>query len=457
MQVCPEVGQVVSLRRLLPEAEIVGADDVWITGCTSDSRKCARASCSPHCREAAATAAISRPTPLPEAARRCLPERPIAELPVPSCVVPNPRESFARLCQALAGSPSRQLKLIGVTGTNGKTTTSCLIAGVLSAADHRVGVLGTLGYLDGRIVEESTHTTPPPERLASLLSRMVRNGCTHAVMEVSSHALDQSRVAGLEFDAACVTNVTHDHLDYHATLSEYRQAKAKIFDHLDIEGFAVLNADDPGSAEFSRRHAGPALTIGIDSPAEITAVPVEQFASEQTFLLDGRQRNRARADANDRPPSHLQLHGGGGGRIGLRNRTDHGRSRAGIDRARARPAGTDRVRAAVRRFCRFRPHARCTDRRVEDAAASDGGPADLRFRRRRPARQPEAAADGPSRRKSRQRRDPHERQSASRRPAGDFPRRARRIGQPRHGPSDSRSHRRRSTARSAWPSPAIAC
>ncbi len=285
MQVCPELGQVVSLRRLLPEAEIIGADDVHISGCTSDSRQL---------REGELFAALpgsrcdGRDFAADAVARGCaavLAERPIAELPVPSCVVPNPHESFARLCQLLAGSPSRHLKLIGVTGTNGKTTTSCLIAGVLSAADHRVGVLGTLGYLDGRIVEESTHTTPPPERLASLLSRMVRNGCTHAVMEVSSHALDQSRVAGLEFDAACVTNVTRDHLDYHATLSDYRQAKAKIFDHLNIEGFAVLNADDPGSAEFLRRHAGPALTIGIDSPAEITAVPVEQFASEQTFLL----------------------------------------------------------------------------------------------------------------------------------------------------------------------------
>jgi UDP-N-acetylmuramoyl-L-alanyl-D-glutamate--2,6-diaminopimelate ligase len=285
MQVCPELGQVVSLRRLLPEAEILGADDVCITGCTSDSRQV---------REGELFAALTGSSrdghdfAADAVARGCaivLAERPIPELPVPSCVVPNPRESFARLCQALAGCPSRQLKLIGVTGTNGKTTTSCLIAGVLSEAGHHVGVLGTLGYLDGRIVEESTHTTPPPERLASLLSRMVGNGCTHAVMEVSSHALDQSRVAGLEFDAACVTNVTHDHLDYHATLSEYRQAKAKIFDHLGIEGFAVLNADDPGSAEFLRRHDGPALTIGIDSPAEITAVPVEQFTSEQTFLL----------------------------------------------------------------------------------------------------------------------------------------------------------------------------
>jgi UDP-N-acetylmuramoyl-L-alanyl-D-glutamate--2,6-diaminopimelate ligase len=285
MQVCPELGQVVSLRRLLPEAEIIGGDDVWITGCSSDSRQV---------REGELFAALAgsrcdgRDFAADAVARGCaavLAERPVAELSVPTCVVPNPRESFARLCQTLAGCPSRQLKIIGVTGTNGKTTTSCLIAGVLSAANHRVGVLGTLGYLDGRVVEESTHTTPPPERLASLLSRMVGNGCTHAVMEVSSHALDQSRVAGLEFDAACVTNVTHDHLDYHTTLSEYRQTKAKIFDHLNIEGFAVLNADDPGSAEFLRHHAGPALTIGIDAPAEITAVPVERFTSEQTFLL----------------------------------------------------------------------------------------------------------------------------------------------------------------------------
>ncbi|MFZ1933601.1 MAG: UDP-N-acetylmuramoyl-L-alanyl-D-glutamate--2,6-diaminopimelate ligase [Thermoguttaceae bacterium] len=285
MQVCPELGQVVSLRRLLPEAEIVGGDDAWITGCSSDSRQV---------REGELFAALAgsrcdgHDFAADAVARGCaavLADRPITELSVPSCVVPNPRESFARLCQTLAGCPSRQLKMIGITGTNGKTTTSCLIAGVLSAADYRVGVLGTLGYLDGRIVEESTHTTPPPERLAALLARMVHNGCTHAVMEVSSHALDQSRVAGLEFDAACVTNVTHDHLDYHATLSEYRRAKAKIFDYLNIDGFAVFNADDPGSAELVRRHAGPALTVGIDSPAEVTAVPVEQFTSEQTFLL----------------------------------------------------------------------------------------------------------------------------------------------------------------------------
>lgn len=285
MQVCPDLGQFVSLRRLLPEAVIIGADDIAVSGCACDSRQI---------RGGELFAALvgrnhdGHDHIADAAARGCaavLSERPGPESTLPWCIVPDAREAYARVCQTLAGNPSQQLKLIGVTGTNGKTTTSCLIAGVLKAAGYGVGVLGTLGYLDGRIVEPASHTTPPPDRLAGLLSRMVRNGCSHAVMEVSSHALDQSRVAGMSFDAACVTNVTHDHLDYHANLHDYRLAKAKLFDHLAGEGFAVLNADDPGSAGYLRRLNGPVLTVAIDAAAEIMATPFEQFLSEQTFLL----------------------------------------------------------------------------------------------------------------------------------------------------------------------------
>lgn len=285
MQVCPDLGQFVSLRRLLPEAVILGADDIAVSGCACDSRQI---------RGGELFAALvgrnhdGHDHIADATSRGCaaiLSERPTPESALPWCIVPNAREAYARVCQTLAGNPSQQLKLIGVTGTNGKTTTSCLIAGVLKAAGYGVGVLGTLGYLDGRIVEPASHTTPPPDRLAGLLSRMVRNGCSHAVMEVSSHALDQSRVAGMPFDAACVTNVTHDHLDYHASLRDYRLAKAKLFDHLTGEGFAILNADDPGSASYLRRLNGPVLTVAIDAAAEITATPIEQCLSQQTFLL----------------------------------------------------------------------------------------------------------------------------------------------------------------------------
>ena len=212
-------------------------------------------------------------------------ERPPEGLSVPCGVVPHVHHAYGRLCQALAGNPSRQLKLIGVTGTNGKTTTSCLIASVMLKGGYRVGVAGTLGYFDGAEVEPATHTTPPADVLAPLLARMVANECSHAAMEVSSHALDQGRMAGVTLDVACVTNVGSDHLNYHGTLNDYRLAKARILDYLAPEGFAVVNADDPVAAGYLRHFQGPALTIGIDNPAEITAAPVEQFPSEQTFLL----------------------------------------------------------------------------------------------------------------------------------------------------------------------------
>jgi UDP-N-acetylmuramoyl-L-alanyl-D-glutamate--2,6-diaminopimelate ligase len=285
VQVCSTVGRSISLRALLPEAEFLGTDDIAVSSCACDSRQLkpgelfAALVGSRYDGHQFAAEAVAR------GASAILSERPLAELGVPNCVVPNARDAMGRICQALAGNPSYRLKLIGVTGTNGKTTTSCLIAGVLTTAGYRVGILGTLGYCDGQVVEPATHTTPPAGPLAGLLARMAANQCSHAVMEVSSHALAQSRVAGLRFDAACVTNVSRDHLDYHPSLQDYRAVKSRLFDHLALEGFAVVNADDPVAAGYLCRLQSPALTVGIRSPAEITATPVEEFLSEQTFLL----------------------------------------------------------------------------------------------------------------------------------------------------------------------------
>ena len=179
---------------------------------------------------------------------------------------------------------SDQLRIIGVTGRNGKTTTSCLIAGVLAHAGHKVGLLSELGYFDGEDVEYAPEATPQPDRLATLLARMVRNGCSHAVMNVSNRALAQSLDAGVCYDAACVTNVARDHLG-DITPMDYRPAGSRLFDHLRDEAFVVLNVDDPLAPGYLRQIDGPALTVGIDSPAEITGTPLEQFPSEQTFLI----------------------------------------------------------------------------------------------------------------------------------------------------------------------------
>jgi UDP-N-acetylmuramoyl-L-alanyl-D-glutamate--2,6-diaminopimelate ligase len=212
-------------------------------------------------------------------------ERPLRLEGVPQCLVPDSHDAFGRLCQALAGNPSQRLKVVGVTGTNGKTTTSSLIASVLSTAGCRVGTLGTLGYCDSIESATAVLTTPSAPELASWLARMDANGCSHAVMEVSSHALSQSRVAGIEFDMACVSNVRLDHLDYHLTVDEYRRAKQRLFEHLAADGLVVLNVDDPVAASFSSVLHGPVLTVGLAQPAELMATVIERLSSEQTFLL----------------------------------------------------------------------------------------------------------------------------------------------------------------------------
>ena len=275
----------VSLKRLCPGARFFGAADIDVTAVSADSRSVESGDLfaalvgnqtdgHDHVTEA-----------LSGGAGAVLAERFVPTRGKPLCVVPDTRVAFARLCQALADHPSRRLKVIGVTGTNGKTSTSWLIRGILEAAGYRTGLLGTLEYSDGHRVETASLTTPPAPVLADWLGRMEDAGCSHAVIEVSSHALAQARIAGIELHAACVTNVRRDHLDFHNTLANYRRAKADIFNHLAADGFAVLNADDPVAAGFVDLVAGPALTVGMRSPAEVTAQVIDRRQSEQTFLL----------------------------------------------------------------------------------------------------------------------------------------------------------------------------
>ena len=285
MQSCPEGTCRIRLRQVLPEAEFVGADDVEVGGCSRDSRQVQQGELF---AALPGSQADGHDFAVQAAARGCaaiLAQRPLVGLSIPVCYVPDSREAFGRVCQALAGNPSGQLKVIGVTGTNGKTTTTHLIASILATAGLKSGLMGTLGSFDGEEFQPSSMTTAPPEMLALWLSRMIRNGCSHAVLEVSSHALDQARIAGIGLDAACVTNVQRDHLDYHHTIRDYRLSKSRLLDYLAGDGFAVLNADDPTSATYLSRLTAPVLTIGIRSAAEITGSLLERCPSEQTFLL----------------------------------------------------------------------------------------------------------------------------------------------------------------------------
>ncbi len=156
-------------------------------------------------------------------------------------LVKNSREAYAMMCSAYFGYPSQKIKLIGVTGTNGKTTVTTVIRSILEKNGYKVGLLGTISNKIDDLEIPAKHTTPDPMELHALLDRMVQAGCEYAVMEVSSHALDQHRIDGCEFEVGVFTNLTQDHLDYHKTMENYFDAKAKLFD---MCRNAVINLDD---------------------------------------------------------------------------------------------------------------------------------------------------------------------------------------------------------------------
>jgi len=154
------------------------------------------------------------------------------------------RENLGILAANYYGNPSATMKVVGITGTNGKTTIATLLYQLFSSLGYKVGLISTIQHKIGNLSVESTHTTPDPIQLQSLFAKMKEAGCTHVFMEVSSHAVSQHRIAGISFDGAVFTNLSHDHLDYHGSFEAYIDAKKKFFDDLSEDAFAITNIDD---------------------------------------------------------------------------------------------------------------------------------------------------------------------------------------------------------------------
>ena len=198
-------------------------------------------------------------------------ERP-APAEIPWVRVLDARQALAHLAAAQHGHPAERLTLVGVTGTNGKTTTTYLIDAALRAAGRRVGLLGTIQYRIGERLSEAARTTPEADDLQALLAEMVAADCSHAVMEVSSHSLQLQRVHACPFGVAVFTNLTRDHLDFHGDMERYFAAKRVLFDTLlRPEGTAVINADDDRAEQLRRGARGRVWTFGIDRPADFKA------------------------------------------------------------------------------------------------------------------------------------------------------------------------------------------
>lgn len=184
--------------------------------------------------------------------------------------VADTAETLGRLASAWYGHPSSKLKLVGVTGTNGKTTTATLLYEMARLEGYRAGLLSTVcNYVDGRAIP-TTHTTPDPLTLNELLHEMVEAGCDYAFMEVSSHAAHQRRIAGLKFKGAIFSNLTRDHMDYHKTVENYRNAKKMFFDMLPEEAFALVNIDDKSGlymTQNTRARSTPILCVPTPTSA----------------------------------------------------------------------------------------------------------------------------------------------------------------------------------------------
>ena len=204
-------------------------------------------------------------------------------------VVPDAQAVAGKLATTFYGNPSQQLRLVGVTGTNGKTTIATLLYELFREMGHKCGLLSTVcNYIDGKAYP-STHTTPDAISLNSLLSQMVDAGCEYAFMEVSSHALAQERVGGLEFAGAIFTNLTRDHMDFHETMENYLKAKKSFFDNLPRNAFAITNLDDKNGPVMVQNCRGDVKSYSTRTMGDYKARLVETHLDGMILEFNNRE------------------------------------------------------------------------------------------------------------------------------------------------------------------------
>ncbi|GAB6959931.1 UDP-N-acetylmuramoyl-L-alanyl-D-glutamate--2,6-diaminopimelate ligase [Prevotella aurantiaca JCM 15754] len=213
--------------------------------------------------------------------------------PINKCItyiqVKSTEEAVGNVATTFYGNPSHHLKLVGVTGTNGKTTVATLLYNMFRKFGHKVGLLSTVcNYIDDEVIP-ADHTTPDPIALNELLAKMVAEGCEYAFMECSSHAIQQRRIGGLKFAGGLFTNLTRDHLDYHKTFDNYRNAKKMFFDDLDKDAFAIINADDKNGMVMVQNCKAQIKTYSIKRMADFRARILECHFEGMYLEIDGKE------------------------------------------------------------------------------------------------------------------------------------------------------------------------
>ncbi len=213
-------------------------------------------------------------------------EHPV-NLPIERCIiVPSSTKALGLLASRWYANPSQQLTLVGVTGTNGKTTIATLLYHLTRAFGHKTGLLSTVCNYINDIPVPSTHTTPDALELNRLLRQMVDAGCQYAFMEVSSHSIAQNRIEGLDFDGAIFTNLTRDHIDFHKTFDNYRDTKKLLFDNLKPNAFAITNKDDRNGLVMTQNTKAHIKTYSTQSVADYTAKIIEEGFDGMSLLIN---------------------------------------------------------------------------------------------------------------------------------------------------------------------------
>ncbi len=274
----------ISLRSILPQARYSRPGDYSFSSCCSDSRNVRPGDLfvalvgSQDDGHAHIAEAVER------GAAAILTERFVSS-PVPLCIVPDTREAYGQICQVLAGSPCDKLFMVGVSGTQGKTATTMLLASIFKEAHICTGIISSLGISDSLQVRDASDLIWRPPELARTLSDFSANGCSHAIIEIPSRALAYRTTAGLSLDAAVMTNIRSDHLDIHGNVENYRRAQRRLFAHTKPAGYIILNTDDAGNHACLASLDQPTLTTAIQDDAQLTATVIDRCASEQTFLI----------------------------------------------------------------------------------------------------------------------------------------------------------------------------
>lgn len=197
--------------------------------------------------------------------------------------------AYGKIVAAFFDHPSSNLRVVGVTGTNGKTTIASLLYKTFTLLGYKVGLISTIKYYVGTEEFPATHTTPDALQIQELMAKMVEAGCEYCFMEASSHAIDQDRISGIEFDGGIFTNLTHDHLDYHHTFAEYLKAKKKFFDQLPETAFALTNADDKNGMIMLQNTSADKRTYSLRTMADFRCKILEKHFDGMLLSIDGHE------------------------------------------------------------------------------------------------------------------------------------------------------------------------